>query len=132
MTDNLLEMAYLNSLIIVDELVEKTQRCGIIWDQLPNLAFHTTFMWKGKWHDFYLTPMQKKVFGDAFKKINYIECATPDGKAQTDICKTAGIKSYPTWEFKPGDRVEGVLTLDQLKQHSNYSNNIGPPTASTS
>ena len=65
MTDNLLDMAYLNSLIIVDELIDKTQRCAVVWDQLPNSSYHTSFFWKNQLYDFYLTPMQNTVVGDA-------------------------------------------------------------------
>jgi hypothetical protein len=74
---------------------------------------------------------QKKIFGEAFSKINYIECSTPDAKSQTQACKDAGIDSYPTWEFKGGVRVEGVLNLDQLKERSNYTGASGPPVSSS-
>ncbi len=59
---------------------------------------------------------QKQSFGGAFKKVTYVECATPDGKGQTQVCKDAGISSYPTWEFPDKSRVTGVQTFDQLAQ----------------
>lgn len=62
---------------------------------------------------------QKKIFGTAFDKVNYIECSTPDRK-QTQVCKDAGIQAYPTWEFADGERVEDVLTLRELKERTNY------------
>lgn len=57
---------------------------------------------------------QKKEFGKAWDKINYVECSLPGGKTQTEVCKQAGIQSYPTWEFAPGDRLTGALPLEQL------------------
>ena len=57
---------------------------------------------------------QKKMFGKAWDEVNYVECSLPGGKAQTEICKQAGIQSYPTWEFAPGDRLSGSLSFEQL------------------
>ncbi len=57
---------------------------------------------------------QKKAFGTAFEKINYIECALPGGKGQTEECKQAGIENYPTWEFADGERLAGEVSLEQL------------------
>ncbi len=62
---------------------------------------------------------QKKLFGDAWDKISYVECSLPDGKSQTEVCKQAGIESYPTWEFAPGDRVAGQLSLEALSAKTN-------------
>lgn len=41
----------------------------------------------------------KAMFGTAVKYLPYIECSTPDGQGQTQVCKDKGIKSYPTWVF---------------------------------
>lgn len=61
---------------------------------------------------------QKDLFEESFKYINYIECSTQDGKAQTEECKSAGIDSYPTWEFSDKKRVAGELTLEKLSKIS--------------
>ncbi|MBS3151916.1 hypothetical protein J4230_00745 [Candidatus Woesearchaeota archaeon] len=61
---------------------------------------------------------QKEMFGDSFKHINYIECSLPDGKGQTQECNQAGIRRYPTWEFKDSKRVERELPFEQLSQYS--------------
>jgi len=61
---------------------------------------------------------QKKMFGQSFSKINYIECSLPDGKTQTQECQEAGIKGYPTWEFGDGSRLEGEVSLDKLTEKS--------------
>ena len=66
---------------------------------------------------------QKEMFGNSIKNINYIECSTPDGEGQTDVCKQAGITSYPTWEFQGGKRVTGGLTFDKISEYSNCSLN---------
>lgn len=61
---------------------------------------------------------QKKLFGNSFKYVNYIECSTPDGKEQLQLCKDAAIKGYPTWEFSDGSRLEGEASFEVLSQKS--------------
>lgn len=54
---------------------------------------------------------QKKLFGTkSTKLLPYVECSTPDGQGQTQVCKDAGITSYPTWQFADGTRDVEVLT----------------------
>ena len=57
---------------------------------------------------------QKKMFGDSWEYVNYIECSLPGGKGQTQYCKQAGIEGYPTWEFEDGTRRSGVIQLEEL------------------
>jgi hypothetical protein len=59
---------------------------------------------------------QKKRFGSAEKLLPYVECSTPDQRAQTQICIAKKIQSYPTWEFLDGSRLTGVQTLTQLAE----------------
>lgn len=59
---------------------------------------------------------QKKMFGSSFSKIQYIECSTPDGKGQLQVCKDAGIDGYPTWEFPNGIRASGELSALELAE----------------
>lgn len=56
---------------------------------------------------------QKKLLENS-KKIPYIECSTPDGKAQTQICLDEKITGYPTWIYGNGTRVDGEQTLEEL------------------
>ena len=42
---------------------------------------------------------QKEEFGTSAKLLPYVECATPDGKGQTQICQDKKIEGYPTWSF---------------------------------
>ena len=57
---------------------------------------------------------QKALFGQAYKKLPYVECSLPDGNSQTEVCIEAKIESYPTWEFADGSRLGGVLPLETL------------------
>lgn len=50
---------------------------------------------------------QKKMFGNSAELLPYLECSTPDGKAQTQECIDKEIKQYPTWEFADGSRLTG-------------------------
>ena len=58
---------------------------------------------------------QKEDFGAAFRHVNYIECGIKgNARGQTDVCKQAGIKHYPTWEFADQSRIEGNQTMQFL------------------
>ena len=58
---------------------------------------------------------QKKLFGES-KNLPYVECATPDGKGETQICIDNKIEGYPTWVFADGSRQSGEISLDVLSQ----------------
>lgn len=58
---------------------------------------------------------QKKEFGKSAQYLPYIECSTPDGQSQLDICKNANIEGYPTWVFADGSRQSGELPLETLR-----------------
>ncbi len=57
---------------------------------------------------------QKDLFGSSWNNINYIECSLPNRAGQTIECINDKITSYPTWEFANGDRIEGVLSFEEL------------------
>ncbi len=62
---------------------------------------------------------QKARFGTSAKYLPYVECSTPDGQNQNQVCKDKGIESYPTWFFpQPGtttmERVNGEIELVDL------------------
>ncbi|MCI0503482.1 thioredoxin domain-containing protein [Candidatus Micrarchaeota archaeon] len=57
---------------------------------------------------------QKEMFGKSWQYVDYVECSTPDGLSQLDICKAANITSYPTWVFADGTRHSGPVTSEQL------------------
>ena len=60
----------------------------------------------------------KAMFGSAAKLLPYVECSTPDGQGQTQICKDKGIQSYPTWVFPDGTTLTGEHTLQELSAAS--------------
>lgn len=58
---------------------------------------------------------QKKMFGKAFSKVDYVECAMPGNpQQQVPACQDAGITGYPTWVFASGDRLSGEQPLADL------------------
>ena len=63
---------------------------------------------------------QKKLFGGAFGRINYVECSRSGPDPQPALCAAKKIRSYPTWEID-GQIHEGLKTLEQLGRISGYS-----------
>ncbi len=59
---------------------------------------------------------QKKMFGKSAKFLPYVECSTPDGNGQTQICIDKNIEGYPTWEFADGSRLNGEVSLATLAE----------------
>lgn len=57
---------------------------------------------------------QKAMFGKSAKLLPYVECSTPDGQGQLEVCKTKGVESYPTWLFKNGTKKTGTLSFNDL------------------
>src|SRR3989344_8328823 len=62
---------------------------------------------------------QKKLFGSSIKYVTYIECSTPSGSGQTQICIKENIESYPTWVFPNNTTLVGPQTLEKLSSSSN-------------
>jgi glutaredoxin len=57
----------------------------------------------------------KAMFGASSKYLPYVECSSPDGQSQLQVCKDKGIQSYPTWTF-PGTTttLTGEHTLQEI------------------
>ena len=51
---------------------------------------------------------QKKLFGNSFQYIDYIDCDW-----NKEDCREAGIKGYPTWIIN-GEKYAGEQELDRL------------------
>jgi hypothetical protein len=49
----------------------------------------------------------------------YVECDPRGFGAQPDRCQRVDVRGYPTWTFG-AQRIEGVLSLDQLAQLSRF------------
>lgn len=56
---------------------------------------------------------QKKLFGNSFKYIDYIECDERGDNSQPERCQIEGIDGYPTWKIN-GQTMSGVINLNQL------------------
>ena len=63
---------------------------------------------------------QADMFGDAFSEIEYIECDPRGENAQPQLCRSAGIQGYPTWEID-GQFYAGMRSLEELATLSGYS-----------
>jgi thiol-disulfide isomerase/thioredoxin len=57
---------------------------------------------------------QKDLFGRSEKHLPYVECSTPDGQGQLQVCIDKEIKGYPTWEFADGSRLSSEQSLEIL------------------
>lgn len=66
---------------------------------------------------------QKRMFGDAFHYVPYIECAGgPPGSGKVaPVCEAAGVKLFPSWQFGAAPPKEGVLSLEELSAKSGCS-----------
>jgi len=75
---------------------------------------------------------QKDLFGAAEDLLPYVECSTPDGNAQLQICKDKGVQSYPTWEFADGSRLTGEQSFATLAEKAGCAlDENGTPTGTT-
>lgn len=61
---------------------------------------------------------QKKLFGDSFQYVHYVECSSPSGQF---ICRGLHVRYTPTWIFADEERRGGLQSLEQL------SNKTGCP-----
>ena len=59
---------------------------------------------------------QKAMFGSAASLLPYIECSTPDGKGQLQVCIDKEVEQYPTWEFADVSRLTGEVALATLAE----------------
>ncbi len=57
---------------------------------------------------------QKEMFGASFRYVPYVECAIKGSSEMAPVCKAAGTKLFPSWQFGAEPPKEGVLSLDQL------------------
>jgi hypothetical protein len=61
---------------------------------------------------------QKKMFGDSWKHITYVECSLPNAPGQSQACTSAGIEAYPTWKYSNGSIVLGRQSFQKLSEMS--------------
>ncbi|MFA7253584.1 MAG: hypothetical protein WC107_03440 [Patescibacteria group bacterium] len=58
---------------------------------------------------------QKKMFGDAAKYLDYVECDPKGQNANPDECTAQGIDGYPTWVYK-GQKYSGERKMSELAE----------------
>jgi hypothetical protein len=66
---------------------------------------------------------QKEKFAASFEYAPYIECGVQGNvHAETQVCKDADIKHFPTWQFPPtGERAERVFEMEELSDRTGCS-----------
>src|SRR5580765_3266739 len=65
---------------------------------------------------------QKEMFGAAFRKIPYVECAIKDKPGElAPACQAVGAKLFPSWQFGNEPPKEGVLSLQALSEKTGCS-----------
>lgn len=66
---------------------------------------------------------QKEKFGASFEYAPYVECGVQGNtREEQQVCKDAGIKHFPTWQFPPtGERAERVFSLQELSDRTGCS-----------
>jgi hypothetical protein len=64
---------------------------------------------------------QKEMFGDAFHYVPYVECAIKGSSEEAAVCKIAGVKFFPSWQFGAEPPKEGVLSLEALSDKTGCS-----------
>jgi phage baseplate assembly protein gpV len=57
---------------------------------------------------------QKEMFESSFQYVSYVECGVPGSREEAPVCKDAGIKHFPTWQFADGESREGTQPLPSL------------------
>lgn len=62
---------------------------------------------------------QRKLFGEASKLVDEVECDPKGKNPQPGLCRRAGIAAYPTWEIN-GRMYRGVRSLTDLANLSGY------------
>jgi hypothetical protein len=57
---------------------------------------------------------QRKLFGDSFKYIHYVEYSQNGLPQDVNACKFAQVRFTPTWILANGERLVGIQQLKQL------------------
>lgn len=62
---------------------------------------------------------QKKLFGEAWKYITYIDCSDEQGvHIMKPQCRGMHFRALPTWIFPGNTRLEGEISLEKLEEVS--------------
>lgn len=60
----------------------------------------------------------KKMFGESFRYIKYVECDPRGENEQSELCIEKGIDKYDTWVFADGSRVISEPSFELLAEKS--------------
>jgi len=60
---------------------------------------------------------QKKMFGNSWQYINYVECDPQGNNAKPELCYQNNIQGYPTWAIN-GKLYTGERTIEELSSLS--------------
>ena len=63
---------------------------------------------------------QKKMFGEAFRHIEYVECSSKGPDPKPSLCFVKGIRNYPTWEIN-GRFYQGQLSYERLADITKFN-----------
>jgi tetratricopeptide (TPR) repeat protein len=63
---------------------------------------------------------QRDQFHEASSQVEYIECDPRGSNPQTDLCRQAGIRAFPTWEINGRLYPPGGFPLDELADIAGY------------
>jgi rubredoxin len=61
---------------------------------------------------------QKRLFGNAAKYVDYVECSPGTKKIMSQQCVDAGVEGYPTWIFADGTKASGEQTFEKLSERT--------------
>ncbi len=103
------------------EFTEKSLPGNTFSSQEEALAKHLTktgaVMYGAYWCPY--CSQQKKIFGENFLYVKYVECDPRGENSNPRLCQYKGISKYPTWEIE-GKMFEGVYTLKELQKISGF------------
>ncbi len=114
-------LLYVGAVIVVIGLmifaVNQKQSVPTIYDDFAQCLTDQGFEMYGAWWCSHCKE-QKEAFGNAFEKINYIECSPSGTKEMAPECEEAGIEGYPTWITGEGEQMQGQIPLEVLASSS--------------
>ncbi|MEM4259925.1 MAG: hypothetical protein QXG00_01685 [Candidatus Woesearchaeota archaeon] len=58
---------------------------------------------------------QKKMFGDSWKYMQYVECDVNGPNQQAELCQQIGIEGYPTWVIN-GVKIIGEVPIKNFER----------------
>lgn len=59
---------------------------------------------------------QRKLFGDSFKYVHYVECSRIASPQDSHACQATQVRYTPTWVLDGGERLVGIQSLKTLSE----------------